>query len=170
MGWVIIPPLLIVGIGLTSFALKLQSEWQLERTRVLADLLPRVNYARKAAQELMVRFRESESGSIKTEDELISFLQNAAQAAGFTVDNLKVDRRSSETGANVPILSARVRGTGTLLSVQNFMGDVSSRQYLLSETSVELSQSGMTEGEDTCRAEITFELILFQTGKTGGGA
>ncbi|QBG46122.1 hypothetical protein EGM51_01350 [Verrucomicrobia bacterium S94] len=168
-GWIIIPPLLIVGIGLTSFALKLQSEWQLERTRVLADLLPRVDAARKAAEELMVRFRTSESGSVKTEDELISFLQNAAQHAGFTVDNLKVERRASEINGSVPVLSASVRGTGTLLSVQHFMGDVSSRQHLLSETSVQLSQSGKTAGEEICRADITFELILFQTGKTGGG-
>lgn len=168
-GWVIIPPVLIVGVGLTSFALKQQSEWQLERTRVLADLLPRVDSARKAAEGLMVRFRASESESVKTEDELISFLQNAAQHAGFTVDNLKVERRSSEINAGVSVLSANVRGTGTLRSVQNFMGDVSSRQHLLSETSVQLSQSGKTAGEETCRADITFELTLFPTGRTGGG-
>lgn len=167
IAWIVIPPVLAVGIGLSSFAMKLQSEWRLERTQVLADLMPEVEKARMEAENLMVRFRESESGSISGEDELISFLQNAAQQAGFTVDTLKVERKPSVVNKSVPVLMASVRGSGTLASVQGFMGDVSSRQHLLSETSLQVSQGGRNMDENSCRADITFELILF---KSGGGA
>lgn len=168
--WILIPPVLIVGIGLTSFALRQQSEWQLERTRVLADLLPKVKQTEQEALSLLARFNESEAGSIKSEDELISFLQNAAREADFTVDSLKVERKGSSANKNTPILTAMVRGTGTFRSVQTFMSDAASKQHLLSESALQINQGGDKNNKDSCRADMTFELILFDAGKLAGGA
>lgn len=170
IAWVLIPPALIVGIGLSSFALKLQSEWQLERTRVLSELLPQVKQAELEVQSLLTLFNESAAGSIKSEDELISFLQNTARDADFTVDSLQVERRSSASDKKTSVLTAKVRGSGTFVAVQSFMGDAASRQHLLSESSLQISQGGERENRETCRADITFELILFNAGKLGGGA
>lgn len=164
ISWVILPPVLIVGIGLSSFALSLESEWELERTRVLAELLPKVEEARKEADNLIVQYRESDTGSVTSEDELISFLQNIAQQTGFTVDTLKVERRGSSAGHNVPVLTAHIRGSGTMLSLQNFIADAGSRQQLLSERALKISQGGQVVGEEICRADITFELALFKMG------
>ncbi len=168
--WILIPPVLIVGLGLTSFALKLQSEWQLERTKVLCELLPRVVNARIAADQMFAEFRASESDTIGNEDELISYLQNAAHQADFTVDSLKVERRDSSAGSSAAVLTATVKGTGSFLSVQTLMSDVSMRQHLLSESSLQITQGGKDADATSCRAVIRFELILFDHGSIGGGA
>lgn len=168
--WVLIPPFLIAGIGLTSYALNQQSEWVLERTRVLAEMLPRVVVAQQSASSLIESFNASEAGSIKTEDELISFLQNSANNATFMVDSLKVERKVSSASKNIPVLTASVRGSGTIGAVQSFMGDVTTGQQLLSETSLQISPGGTSaSGEGSCRADITFELILFNHIKPGRG-
>lgn len=167
--WVLIPPVLISGIGLTSFALNKQSEWVLERTKVLSETLPKIVAAQRHAETLIETFNTSEAGSIKTEDELISFLQTAANHAGFMVDSLKVERKFSAISKNIPMLTASVRGSGTIIAVEAFLGDVTVRQQLLSETSLQISQVGKSRGEEFCRANITFELILFNHAKPGGG-
>lgn len=168
--WIMIPPVLIVGLGLTSFALKLQSEWKLERAQVLQELLPRAAASQAEADALFQEFLASESGAITSEDELISFLQNAAHQADFVVDSLKVERRESAANNQAAVLTASVKGTGTFLAVQTFMGDAAMRQYLLSESSLQISQGGKGSGAESCRAEIRFELILFDTSKMDEGA
>lgn len=168
--WILIPPVLMAGLGLMSFALKLQSQWQLERTQVLAELLPRVVEARRTAEVLLQEFADSEAGAVKNEDELISFLQRAALQADFLVDSLKVERRGAPGNKQAAVLTANVRGTGTFRAVQAFMSDVSMRQNLLSESSLQVSQGGREDHAESCRAEITFELVLFDSGTAGGGA
>lgn len=164
--WICVPPLLMAGIGLTSYALRLQSNWQLERTRELAQVLPRLADARNDAEALLSSFSDSESGSVASEDELISFLRNAAQEAGFTVDSLQVDRKTSAQG-NVPVLRANVKGTGSFAAMKTFVSDVSSRQQLLSETSLQISMENRGLGEAICRVNIAFELVVF--GQKRGG-
>ncbi|MDF7799996.1 hypothetical protein P4C99_11020 [Pontiellaceae bacterium B1224] len=166
--WVLIPPFLISGIGLTSFALDQQSTWVLERTKALSEILPKVVAAQESVESLLQTFNASEAGRIKTEDELISFLQNAANNADFMVDSLKVERKVAAMSKNVPVLAASIRGSGTIMAVRSFLGDVTARQQLLSETSLQINQGGRSLGEESCRADITFELILFKNGKSGG--
>lgn len=161
--WVLIPPILIAVIGLTSFALNQQSKWALERTKSLSEILPKVVAAQQNAEALIDTFNASEVGRIKTEGELISFLQDTANKAECMVD-VKVERNTSAAGNDLPVLTANVRGAGTLAAMQVFLGDISSRQQLLSETSLQISQEG-----ESCRAEITFELILFNHNKPVGG-
>jgi len=163
--WILIPPVLIVGLGLTSYALKRQSEWQLERAQVLQELLPRAAKSQAETEALFQAFMASESGTIASEDELISFLQNAAHQADFVVDSLKVERRSSGAPQQTTVLTASVKGTGTFLAVQTFMSDVAIRQHLLSESSLQISQGSDAE---TCRADIRFELILIDMGEIAG--
>lgn len=167
--WVVIPPVLIVGVGLSSFALKQQSEWQLERTRVLSELLPKIEKTQNEALALLTEFSNSDAGNVKSEEELISFLQNAARESEFTVDSLKVERKASSADKTVPVLVAKVRGSGSFLSVQTFIGDAVSQQQLLNETSLQISQGGYGIGEDSCRADIVFELIRFNFEKSDGG-
>jgi hypothetical protein len=167
--WILIPPLLITSIGLTSYAMRQQSDWHLERTRAYAEVLPELALAKRRAETLISDFNNSEAGRIKSEDELISFLQNSAPQCGFMVDTLKVERKTSSATGNLPVLNANVRGSGSFAAVQAFIGDVTSRQQLLTESSLQISLGNQALGEDFCRADISFELILFDQNKPAGG-
>jgi hypothetical protein len=86
------------------------------------------------------------------------------------VDTLKVERKTAAANGSLPVLMANVRGSGSFEAVQVFLGDVTSRQQLLTESSLQISQGSQSLGEDICRADISFELILFNLKKPGGGA
>lgn len=158
--WVLTPLVLVLGMGFTTYALKLQSEWQLNRTKVLSELLPRLNQSKYQSRNLIAEFHGSKTDQIKTEDEFISFLQNAAHKVGFTVNSLKVERQTLAQNKNMPVLVASVSGSGSFQAVETYIGDVVSKQYLLSESSLRISQTGVGEYENNCRVDLTFELVL----------
>ncbi len=165
IAWTLIPPVLIVGVGLSAYALQLQSKWQLERTKGLATVLPKLILTQNEAKELLREF--GESGIIESEDQLISFLQGVAQKTGFSIDSLKVDRSSKDSSQAV--LIARVKGTGTFLAIESFVGDVNATQPLLSETAMQVSRIIKSYQKDQFNAEITFELVMFKAAKAVGG-
>ncbi len=161
MLWLVIPPVVAIGMGLSSYTLQLRSQWKLNRTKKLSAVLPRLVNAQQEAGALLTDFRSSSSRNIKSEDEMISFLQDVAQRAGFVVDSLKVERRRS--AQNMPVLKADVAGLGSYSSIEQFLHDVGSAQNLLSESSLKLSQSFSDRDAESFRAEIQFELIVFNS-------
>ena len=160
--WITLPPLLIASIGISTYALRLQSDWELERTRVLSVTRPKVVEARESASELMMQFRNSENGTVNSEDELISYLQVAARNMDFTIDSLKVERKTVSANNNIPVLRASIRGAGTISSIKAYIGDVTARHQLLSESSLQISEGSSSIEKDMCKASITFELVLFE--------
>ncbi|WP_372846101.1 hypothetical protein [Pontiella sp.] len=162
VAWILVPPLLIVGIGLSSFAMRLQSEVELDQTKRLAEMLPQVVMARQEAEALLDDFYESGAGSVQTEDELISFLQGFAAKVDFRVNSLKVDRR---TKGPVTLLVATVKGNGSFNAVQQFLGDVTANQQLLSESALQITQMIDDYGVASCRMDVTFELVLSDSRK-----
>ena len=167
--WVLIPPVLIASVGLSSQGLRTRSEWELKRTEVLVEVLPRLARVQAEADAVLQEFRGEQSTSIKTEDELISYLQNAAGKVGFTIDSLKVERRRSANDKNVPMLVAEVKGIGTFIDVENYLGEVSAGQTLLYESSLKVSRSSTAVRADECHASITFDLVLFSALNPSGG-
>lgn len=166
--WILVPPLVVVGVGLSSYALQLQSEWRLNRTKGLSDVLPKLVQTQARSGKLIDEFEGA--GAIQSEDELISYLQNVAQGAGFTVDSLKVARRASVPGLGMPVLTASVKGSGRYEAIEAFLGDVTANQHLLSESSLQVTRNARGAYEqDACRADITFELVLFDALKKSGG-
>ncbi len=165
--WILIPPLLVAGVGLGVYMLKLQSEWEFNRTQSLAEALPRLVFVRELAGNLMLDVQGDDVNRVKNEDEFISFLQSTASALDFTVNSLKVERRTSDS-QNLPVLVAKVRGTGTFPTIQNFLGDVASKQPLLSQSALRVSQSSGSADRNLCNAEATFELVMVETLVSGG--
>ncbi|HEY5653690.1 MAG TPA: hypothetical protein VIR63_04905 [Pontiella sp.] len=160
--WILFPLMLAVGMGLSSYALRRHSEWKLHRTEVLAEMLPKLIKAQEGVHGLMKEFHGIQGESIQSEDQFISFLQNAANDAEFTVNSLKVERRVSARNNNLPVLVARVRGLGTFQTVEKYLGSVTFKQHLLTEESLKISQADRSEDAGVCLADITFELILFK--------
>jgi len=161
MAWIIVLPLVAVGVGLGSYALQRQSEWKLSQTKELAEVLPRLVQTKAQASDLLTQFREDSDGeSIESEDQLISFLQEVAQRVGFTVDSIKVERRVADVGLSLPTLYASVKGTGSFDAIELYLGDVISSHPLFSESMIKLSQV-KEYNTDFYRAELWFELILY---------
>jgi Tfp pilus assembly protein PilO len=167
--WMVIPPVVAIGMGLSSYTLQLRSQWKLNRAQKLSSVLPRLASVQQEAHDLLSNFQASSTQHIKSEDEMISFLQDVAQQAGFVVDSLKVERRRSVQ--NIPMLKANVMGAGSYEAIELFLGDVGSSQNLLSESSLKLSQSVTDRTSGNFQAEIEFELMLFNSvAATGGSA
>lgn len=156
--WILIPPLLSVGFGLSTYAFQLRSEWQLNRTSGLAKVLPRLVEINSQAERLMQNFGAGEAQPITSEEGLISFLQESARETDFEVDSLNVERRSAK-GLNY--LSATVTGSGDLSAIQHFLADVSASHQLLSESSLKISQKASALAQGEYRADILFDLVLF---------
>lgn len=163
--WILVPPLLIVGVGLSSYALQLQSEWQLNRTKTMAEVLPKLAQAESDVVALLEQIDTPESRVISSEDGLISFIQSTAQRVDFTVDSLKVERQApgKASGLDLPLLTANVTGSGNIEAIQLFLADVGAAHQLLSESELQVSQQSNGLDALNCRAEITFDLVLFET-------
>lgn len=170
MIWIVGPPLVIVTLGLGSHALRLQSVWELNRTKKLVEVLPKLVQTKQHSNELLTEFRKgSGEEGIESEDQFISFLQEVAQHVGFTVDSIKVERRIATASANMQVLSAVVKGTGSFDIVDLYLDDVISAHQLLSENTIKLSQV-KEYNIDFYRAELAFELLLYNSSKVAGGS
>jgi len=165
--WILVPPLLIVGVGLSTYALQLQSEWQLNRTKTMAEVLPKLAKAESAVVALLGQIDNPESQAISSEDGLISFIQSTARRVDFTVDSLKVERKApgKGSGSDLPLLSAKVIGSGNIDAIQRFLADVGAAHQLLAESELQISQQSNGIDARNCRAEITFDLVLFEAGR-----
>lgn len=164
--WIAVPPLLSVGVGLGTFTAQRWSQRELNRTKVLADVLPLLVKTQRETGAVLAEFRKLGNGTIQSEDQLISFLQETARHTAFTDTSVKVERRLSEGSRGIPVLIAEVKGSGNFNAINQFIADVISEQHLLSERSVKISQSS-TDGAVDYRAELSFELLLFNELKVG---
>lgn len=169
--WLIIPPLLIVGLGLSSNAWRQRSHWELQKARALSEVLPAFITARKDVMGLIDGFKQSSAGEIGSEDQLISFLQDMAQQNEFLVDTVNVitqkNQRQPQQKA-IPVLNAVVRGSGDLAAIQLYINQVKTQQRLLSVSSLRMSPP-KDAGSTLYDAEIIFELILLDELQTAKG-
>ena len=170
--WLIIPPLLIVGIGLSSNAWRQRSHWQLQKTRALSEVLPSFITARKDVGNLIDGFKQSSAGEIGSEDQLISFLQDMAQQNDFLVDTVNVvnqkNQRQPQQQKAIPVINAVVKGSGDLAAIQLYINQVKTAQRLLSVSSLRMSPP-KDSSVKSYNAEIVFELILLDELQTAKG-
>ena len=164
--WILLPPLIITGIGLSAYALRLQAEWELNRISLFSDVLPELAMTQQKAQDLLKDFQASEAYSIRSEDDLIAYIREIERKSEFTIDTLEVVRKSSRN--DMSVLTALVEGEGLFETIQTFMSDVVSRQHLLYSSQLEVAKGMGPDAEvsERLRAEITFELILLDSLKT----
>ena len=172
MAWIVIPPLLIVTVGMSAYAWQQRAEWQLLQNESLSEVLPVFVKAQREASELITDLGVNEKDKIGSEDQLISFLQEAAVRRAFTVDAVQVVRHEQIRGKNVPVLSASVEGYGEFTAIQLYINEIKSAQQLLSVSSMELTQPDNRQvGKDVFDARVVFDFLLIdEVLKTTGGA
>ena len=166
--WLIIPPLLMVSVGLGSHAWRQRAQWQLQETKALSELLPPFIEARRDTLALFEGFKTSSGGELGSEDQLISFLQDMAQQNDFMVNTVNVVDQQKQQQV-VPVLNAVVRGQGNFTAVQLYINEAKSRQRLLSVESIKVAKPTERSGGGTFDVEIVFELLLLDGMKAFDG-
>lgn len=164
--WLMIPPLLMVTVGLGSYAWQQRAQWQLQETQALSDVLPPFIAARKAAKDLFEGLKTDSGGELGTEDQLISFLQDIAQQYEFTVEAVNVVDQKQQAAS---VLNIVVRGAGDFTAVQLYINEAKSKQRLLSVDSIKVMQPSEQRAGGLYDVEIVFELLLMDEIKTLGG-
>lgn len=164
--WLIIPPLLMVSVGLGSYAWQQRAQWQLQEAQALSDVLPPFIAARRAASDLFGDLKTATGGEVGSEDQLISFLQDIAQQADFMVSGVNVVDQKQQKAS---VLHVAVRGEGDFTAVQLYINEAKSKQRLLSVDSIKvMSPTEQSEG-GLYNVEIVFELFLMDEMKALGG-
>ena len=167
--WLIIPPLLMVSVGMGSHAWQQRAEWQLEKTKALSEVLPPFIAARKDAVTLFEGFKTSAGEELGSEDQLISFLQDMAQQNDFIVDSINTVNQKSHQQKAVPVLKTVVRGAGNFNAIELYINEVKTGQRLLSISSIKLMQPSDGSGGDLYDVEIIFELLMLDGMKVLNG-
>jgi len=161
MMWITVPPLLISSVGLSAYAWKQQAEWKLKQTESLSEALPVVIQARTDAGRLISDLGLNKESAIGSEDQLISFLQEAAMRRGFTIDSVQVVRREAKDSQGIPVLMANIEGTGEFTAIQLYINEVQSAQHMLSVNTLELTQPRQQIiAGNGFKANISFNLLL----------
>jgi hypothetical protein len=171
MAWIVIPPMLIVGVGLSSYAWRQRTIWKLQQTQSLSDVLPLVIESKREAEKLIGDLGLDDKSAIGSEDQLISFLQEIAVKRGVTVESVMVVRREPARGENIPVLSASVKGAGAFSALQLYVNEVKSAQSLLYVNALSLTQPRERMLDAVFEANIVFDLMLIdEVLKTTGGS
>ena len=160
MAWIVVPPLLIVVVGLGSSAWLKRSEWRLRQTESLSDILPAFIEAQREARELIDGLVLDKEDQIGSEDRLISFLQEVAFRRGFTIDAVQVARREQAQDKEIPVLNAMVEGSGEFTDIQCYINEIKLSQQLLSVNSINLTQPRMQDQKGLFKARIVFDLLM----------
>jgi hypothetical protein len=168
--WLILPPLLMISLGLGTRAWRERAKWQLEQTQALSEILPPLISARRDVVGLFKGFSTSSGGELDSEDQLISFLQDMAQQNEFMLDTVNRIEQKKQKRA-LPVMNAVVRGRGDFTAVQMYINEAKSGQQLLSVDAINIQQPPDTVGEGIFDVEIVFELLLLDEMESiAGGA
>lgn len=172
MGWIVVPPVLMAIVGLSSYAWNQRATWRLSQAQSLAEVMPVLAEAQVASDKLIRELGLNAKVSIKSEDQLISFLQDVANRHGFIIDAVKVERLEGSQVSGIPTLSASVSGSAEFSGIQTFLNDIQSTQNMIS---VEVMQLSLPRGQvlgNAFQASLTINLMLIEQAlsTTGGRA
>lgn len=158
--WIIVPPLLVIIVGLSSYALQQRAMWQLKETRALSNVLPAVITARKNVQQLLDNLGLSRNNRITTGDQLISLLQEEAKKRNINWKKGQILERDKTQKPKVPTISVLVEATGEFSDFQRFLNDVKSAHPLISTRSISLTQGKEDEAGKGFELKVVFDLLL----------
>jgi len=161
VAWIIIPPVVITSVGLSTFAMRQRAEWQLRQTMALSEILPEVIQARENIGELMQSLGLTEEMRISTGDQLLALLDEKATHRSIDVKRTQILQRDNSKESGIPVISAMLEASGDFSNIQLFLNDVRSAYPLVSARSIELSLNQDPE-EDAGDFDIKliFDLML----------
>lgn len=140
IAWIVIPPVLIAAVGLSSYAFRQRAEGRLNQTQALSDVLPAIIGAQKETKQLFEDLGLSKEKRIASEDQLISLLQEKAIQRNISFETVQVVRRDKSKGSSIPVLRAVVEAYGNVGAFQLYLNDVKLAQPLLTASSIQIDQ------------------------------
>lgn len=165
-GWILIPPMIIITLGLGTHALSRKAHWHLQSTQVLNDKLPAFIQSNKGISTVLDEFRDIAEGQSQ-EGQVIAVLQDEAVRSGFEVTSVQVDRLPVDLQTDKLILNAAVSGYGTLESIQKYLKNVNTARNMLAEDVIKISEADEDLGGGIYEAKIIFKEVLFKSQSTG---
>jgi hypothetical protein len=171
IAWIMIPPVLIAAVGLSSFALRQKAEWRLKQTQALSDVLPEVIQAQENVRKLFEDLGLSEEKRIASEDQLITLLQEKAVQRNITFKTVQVIRRDKSKANKIPALRATVEAFGDVAAFQLYLNDIKLAQPLLAASSINIAQRADDIGDGNFELKVIFDLLLVdEVLKASGGS
>ncbi len=168
--WIIIPPLLITLVGLSSYSMRQRAVWKLEQTRAMSDIMPDVIQAREDVHQLYDSLGLSAGKRITSGDQLIALLEESARKRNISLRRTQILERDKEQGREVPVISAIMEATGELNNFQLFLNDVKSSYSLVSARSIVLNEGREEMDESSFQLKVVFDLLLVnEVMKSSGG-
>ena len=161
--WLIIPPLLIVSVGMGSHAWQQRAQWRLQETKAISDVLPSFMMARGEVLDLAEDFK-TDGGK-----EMGSFLQDLAEQNKFSMGTSVSMPDQKQQQKAVPVQNYMVKGSASFMNIQLFINKVKSEQRLLSVSSIKIEQPKEGSGGALYEVEIIFELLLLDGMKVFNG-
>jgi hypothetical protein len=158
--WIVIPPMLIVIVGLSSYALQQRAEWKLQETQALSNVLPDVIEAKKDVQTLYDELGLSKDKRISSGDELVSILEEEARRRRIELKRTQVIDREMPKGAKIPVISVIIDASGEFSDFQLFLNDIKTAHPLVSTRSATLDQSEDGAAESGFDLKVVFDLLL----------
>lgn len=171
VAWIIIPPIAMVSVGLSTYALKQHTEWKLKQSQAISDILPDIIQARKQVQNLFESKGLTRDQRITTSDQLFSLLEEKARNRNVTINRKQILNRENVIKTSIPMLNALVEASGTFSSYQLFLNDVLAAYPLISLRSVDILQSSEGNNAAGFQLRVMFDLMLVdEVLKADGGA
>ena len=168
--WLVIPPLLMVTVGLGSHAWQQRAQWQLQEAKALSEILPPFITARKEAVNLVEGFKSEGSGELASKDQLGSFLQDMAEENHFSMGTaVSMPDQKNNPQKAVPVQNFVVKGAANFTDIQLFINEVKTEQKLLSVSSIKIMHPAERSGDGLYDVEIIFELLLLDEMKAFNG-
>ena len=160
IGWIVVPPILIVTVGLSSYALRQRAEWRLKETRALSDVLPDVVHARRDIKELYDHLGLSKDKRITSGDQLINILEETARERDIELKRTQIVDREATRGSRIPTTSVIMEAAGGFDDFQLFLNDVKTAYPLVSARSIFLSEDEDNPDNTRFELKVVFDLLL----------
>lgn len=158
--WIVIPPLLIVTVGLSSYALQQRAEWKLQETQALSNVLPDLIEVKQDMEELYDKLGLSSDKRISTGDELVSILEKLARKRRIELKRTQIVDREQTKESKIPVVGVIMDATGDLADFQLFLNDITSAHPLVSTRSISVSQVNKADQQAGFELKVVFDLLM----------
>lgn len=167
--WLILPPVLIVSIGLGSHAWQQRAVWKLEETKAISNVLPSFITARGEVLDLVESFKTDGGKDLVSQAQMGSFLQEMAEQNNFTGTSVSTPDQKNQPQKAVPVQNYMVKGSARFMDIQLFINKAKSEQRLISVSSIKIAQPSEGSAGEQFEVEILFELLLLDGMKAFDG-
>lgn len=137
--WVAVP---ILVIGVVSYALNTYCRHvnaAQDSRKVFVEMMPEMTRALVDAKETAEFFRSGRGGATGSLEDLTSWLNEAAQEAGFVVNSLRVKKEEGDVASSEALQEVVINGDGRLRVIMKYLNTLHRPQSMTAVKSARLT-------------------------------